>query len=89
MRKSDPTANVRMYCLTTKTMDELLKDLLVEITYWIHLIRCTMLTRPLDHRAPKIVAGRGHKKVPRAYRPLKERGIVTAIIARVSIKIQT
>ena len=69
MRKGDPTANVRMDCLTKETMDEyfqLLKDTLIENDLMDspnQIYNVDETGMPLDHRAPKIVAGRGHKKV--------------------------
>jgi hypothetical protein len=69
LRKSDPTANVRMDCLTPETMKqyfELLKDVLeehdlMESPGQIYNVDETGM--PLDHRPPKIVTLKGQKKV--------------------------
>lgn len=64
MRKGDPTANVRMDCLSKETMDEyfkLLKDTVVEndlLDSPNQIYNVDETGMPLDHRAPKIVAGR-------------------------------
>ena len=70
MRKGDPTANVsRMDRLTKETMDayfQLLKETLIEnnlIDSPNQIYNVDEMGMPLDHRAPKIVAGRGQKKV--------------------------
>ena len=83
MRKSDPTANVRMDCLTKETMDEyfqLLKDTLIENDLMDspnQIYNVDETGMPLDHRAPKIVVGRGHKKV--RYRTSGNKSQVTVI----------
>ena len=69
LRKGDPTANVRMDCLTKETIDkyfDLLKDTLVENNLMESPNRIYNVDEtgmPLNHSAPKIVTGRGHKKV--------------------------
>ena len=83
MRKGDPTANVRMDCLIKETMDEyfqLLKDTLIEndlMDFPNQIYNVDETGMPLDHHAPKIVAGRGHKKV--RYRTSGNKSQVTVI----------
>ena len=68
MCKGDPTANVRMDCLTKETMDAyflLLKDTLIENDLMDspnQIYNVDETGMPLDHRASKIVAGKGQKK---------------------------
>lgn len=83
LRKGDPTANVRMDCLNKKTMDEyfdLLHDVLEknELTNKPSQIYNVDETgMPLDHRPPKIVTKRGHKKV--RYRVSGNKSQITVI----------
>ena len=83
LRKGDATANVRMDCLTKKTMDiyfELLKDTLVsnnlmESPNQVYNVDETGM--PLNHSAPKIITRRGQKKV--RYRTSGNKSQVTII----------
>ena len=83
MRKGDPTANVRMDCLTKETMDayfQLLKDTLIENDLMDspnQIYNVDETGMPLDHRAPKVVAGRGQKKV--RYRTSGNKSQITVI----------
>ena len=68
-RKGNPTAGVRMDCLTKETMEndfELLKDTMVENNLMESPNRIYNVDEtgmPLNRSAPKIVTGRGNKKV--------------------------
>ena len=69
LRKGDPTANVRMDCLTPEKMKqyfELLKDVLEEHNLMEspgQIYNVDETGMPLDHRSPKVVILRGQKKV--------------------------
>ena len=69
LRKGDPTANVRMDCLTPEKMKqyfELLKDVLEEHNLMEspgQIYNVDETGMPLDHRPPKVVTLRGQKKV--------------------------
>ena len=83
MRKGDPTANVRMDCLTKETMDayfQLLKDTLIEndlLDSPNQIYNVDKTGMSLDHHAPKIVAGRDQKKV--RYRTSGNKSQITVI----------
>ena len=80
--KGDPTANVRMDCPNKETMDnyfDLLKDTLVENDLMESPNRIYNVDKtgmPLNHSAPKIVTGRGHKV---RYRTLGNKSRITVI----------
>ena len=83
LRKGDSTANVRMDCLTKETMDkyfDLLKDTLIENDLMEspnRIYNADETGMPLNHSAPKIVTGRGHKKV--RYRTSGNKSQITVI----------
>lgn len=83
LRKRDPTANVRMDCLNKETMDkyfDFLKDTLVENNLMespSRIYNVDKTSMPLNHSAPKIITGRGHKKV--RYRTFGNKSCVSAL----------
>ena len=65
LTKSDPTANVRMDCLTQETTDEYLKDTFIDNDFMDspnQIYNVDKIGMPSDRRAPKIVAGRDNTK---------------------------
>jgi hypothetical protein len=83
LRKGDATANVRMDCVNPEAMSQyfdLLNDVLEEHglkTEPERIYNVDETGMPLDHRPPKIVTQRGHKKV--RYRTAGNKSQITVI----------